>query len=101
MASEGNTNAPDDQVRGRVRVRVVEAVVAGRRRHALIEHAGQQPVARQPGRGVGLRVTPRHHGVQAVPGWSKAVKSAALEAAGSSTRGGGWAPSGLASSWER
>ena len=32
-----------------------------------------------------------------VPGWSKAVKSAAMEAAGSSTGGSGWAPSGLAS----
>eukprot|EP00964_Phaeocystis_antarctica_P153135 scaffold121271_cov51-Phaeocystis_antarctica.AAC.2 len=32
--------------------------------------------------------------------WSKAVKSAALEAAGSSIRGGGGAPGGPASSWE-
>ena len=35
-----------------------------------------------------------------VPEWSKAVKSAALEAASSSTRGSGGAPSGPASSWE-
>eukprot|EP00964_Phaeocystis_antarctica_P117172 scaffold81004_cov59-Phaeocystis_antarctica.AAC.1 len=34
------------------------------------------------------------------PGWSKAVKLAALEAASSSTRGSGWAASGLACSWE-
>eukprot|EP00964_Phaeocystis_antarctica_P058822 scaffold34897_cov59-Phaeocystis_antarctica.AAC.5 len=33
-------------------------------------------------------------------GRPKAVKSAALEAARSSTRGSGWAPSGPASSWE-
>ena len=32
--------------------------------------------------------------------WSTAVKSAALEAARSSTRGSGWAPSGSASVWE-
>jgi hypothetical protein len=36
--------------------------------------------------------------VQVVPGGSKAVESAGLEAASSSTRGSGWAPSGLASS---
>ena len=35
-----------------------------------------------------------------VPGRSKAVKWAASEAASSSTRGSGWAPSGLTSSWE-
>ena len=35
-----------------------------------------------------------------LPEGSKAVKSAALEAAGSSIRGTGWAPSGPASSWE-
>eukprot|EP00964_Phaeocystis_antarctica_P065489 scaffold39525_cov55-Phaeocystis_antarctica.AAC.3 len=29
------------------------------------------------------------------PGWSKAVTLAVLEAAGSSTRGSGWAPGGL------
>ena len=33
-----------------------------------------------------------------MPAWSNAVKSAALEAASSSTRGSGWAPSGPASS---
>ena len=36
----------------------------------------------------------------APPEWPKAVTSAALEAAGSSTRGSGWAPSGRSSSWE-
>ena len=35
-----------------------------------------------------------------MPEWAKAVKSAALEAAGSSSRGSGWALSGPASSWE-
>eukprot|EP00964_Phaeocystis_antarctica_P137326 scaffold101846_cov60-Phaeocystis_antarctica.AAC.1 len=35
-----------------------------------------------------------------MPGWSDAVKSAALEAACSSRRGSGWALSGPASSWE-
>ena len=35
-----------------------------------------------------------------MPKWSKAVKSATLEAASSSTRGSGWAPSGPASFWE-
>ena len=35
-----------------------------------------------------------------MPGWSKAVESAALEAASSTTRGDGWAPSGPASFWE-
>eukprot|EP00964_Phaeocystis_antarctica_P083851 scaffold52787_cov60-Phaeocystis_antarctica.AAC.2 len=35
-----------------------------------------------------------------LPERSRAVKSAALEAASSSTRGGGWASSGLDSSWE-
>ena len=35
--------------------------------------------------------------VPRVPGWSEAGKWAALEAARSSTRGGGWAPSGLVS----
>ena len=35
-----------------------------------------------------------------LPEGSKAVKSAALEAASSSIRGTGWAPSGPASSWE-
>ena len=34
------------------------------------------------------------------PGWSSAVTSAALEAAGSSNGGSGWVLSGLASSWE-
>eukprot|EP00964_Phaeocystis_antarctica_P015401 scaffold8514_cov55-Phaeocystis_antarctica.AAC.10 len=34
------------------------------------------------------------------PAWSNVVKSAALEAARSSTRGSGWAPSGPASSWD-
>eukprot|EP00964_Phaeocystis_antarctica_P152719 scaffold120725_cov63-Phaeocystis_antarctica.AAC.1 len=33
------------------------------------------------------------------PGWSKAVESAALEAASSNTRGSGWALSRPASSW--
>ena len=37
-------------------------------------------------------------GTDGPPGWPKAVQSAALEAAGSSTRGSGWAPSGRASS---
>ena len=37
---------------------------------------------------------------QVPPEWSKAVKSAALEAASASTRGSGWAPSGSASPWE-
>eukprot|EP00964_Phaeocystis_antarctica_P109833 scaffold74249_cov69-Phaeocystis_antarctica.AAC.1 len=36
----------------------------------------------------------------APPEWSKAVKSATLKAASSSTRGSGWAPSGSASFWE-
>eukprot|EP00964_Phaeocystis_antarctica_P013141 scaffold7206_cov57-Phaeocystis_antarctica.AAC.2 len=35
-----------------------------------------------------------------MPAWSKAVTSAALEAARSSNRGSGWAPRGPASSWE-
>eukprot|EP00964_Phaeocystis_antarctica_P100935 scaffold66475_cov63-Phaeocystis_antarctica.AAC.1 len=35
-----------------------------------------------------------------IPAWSKAVKWVAWEAASSSTRGGGWAPSGPASPWE-
>jgi len=35
-----------------------------------------------------------------VPGWSKAVESAALLADRSSTRGSGGAPSGWASPWE-
>ena len=35
-----------------------------------------------------------------LPAWSKAVESAALEAASSSTRGSDCTPSGLASSWE-
>ena len=35
-----------------------------------------------------------------LPEGSRAVKSAALEAASSSIRGTGWAPSGPASSWE-
>ena len=37
---------------------------------------------------------------RAAPKWSSAVESAALEAAGSNTRGGGWAPSGRASGSE-
>ena len=36
----------------------------------------------------------------AVPEWSKAVESAPLEAASSSTLGSGWALSGLGSPWE-
>ena len=36
-----------------------------------------------------------------VPEWSKAVKSAALEAASLRARGSGWAPSKSPSSWER
>ncbi len=42
----------------------------------------------------------RLHVLEAEPKWSKAVKWAALEAAGLSTRGSGWDPSGQASSWE-
>ena len=38
--------------------------------------------------------------VPRVPGWSKPMKWAALEAASSSTRGSGWALSGPASPWE-
>ena len=34
------------------------------------------------------------------PVWPQELKSAAVEAARLSTRGRGWAPSGLASSWE-
>eukprot|EP00964_Phaeocystis_antarctica_P059909 scaffold35667_cov63-Phaeocystis_antarctica.AAC.2 len=34
------------------------------------------------------------------PGWSKGAESTAMEVASSSTRGGGWEPSGSASSWE-
>ena len=43
-----------------------------------------------------LAVIPRLRALAelAAPGWSKAVESAALEVAGSSTRGSGWAPSG-------
>eukprot|EP00964_Phaeocystis_antarctica_P001543 scaffold818_cov64-Phaeocystis_antarctica.AAC.14 len=36
---------------------------------------------------------------QTAPAWSKAVTSAASEAASSSTRGSGWAPGGPAYSW--
>ena len=39
-------------------------------------------------------------GEDPLPEGSKAVKSAALEAASSSNRGSGWAPSGSASPWE-
>ena len=46
-----------------------------------------------------LAVIPRLRALAelAAPGWSKAVESAALEVAGSSTRGGGWAPRGSTS----
>ena len=46
-----------------------------------------------------LAVIPRLRALAelAAPGWSKAVESAALEVAGSSTRGSGWARSGPAS----
>ena len=37
---------------------------------------------------------------QAAPAWSRAGEWAVLEAASSSTRGSGWAPSGRASPWE-
>eukprot|EP00964_Phaeocystis_antarctica_P017435 scaffold9629_cov72-Phaeocystis_antarctica.AAC.1 len=58
-----------------------------------------------PGRTCKLSVAPeaeqrRVVKVFPVPEWSTAVKSAALEAARSSTRGSGWAPSGSASVWE-
>ena len=51
-------------------------------------------------RGAGVGGLPHAAVPAVVPGWSKAVKSAAVEAARSSTRGRGWAPSGPASSWE-
>ena len=51
------------------------------------------------GAGAPLAQGGEHH-EQAVPEWSKAVESAALVAARSSTRGSGWPPSGWASSWE-
>eukprot|EP00964_Phaeocystis_antarctica_P019634 scaffold10832_cov45-Phaeocystis_antarctica.AAC.5 len=49
---------------------------------------------------VRVRVTLRVSGAAPPPEWSKAVKSAALEAASSSTRGSGWALGGPASCWE-
>ena len=57
----------------------------------------QSPATR---RGAGVGGLPHAAVPAVVPGWSKAVKSAAVEAARSSTRGRGWAPSGPASSWE-
>ena len=37
--------------------------------------------------------------LEPMPKWSKAVKLATLETAGSSTRSSGWAPGGPASPW--
>ena len=69
------------------------------------EHAYEGPLAMvlpRPAtrRGAGVGGLPHAAVPAVVPGWSKAVKSAAVEAARSSTRGRGWAPSGPASSWE-
>ena len=57
-------------------------------------HGTHQPVAGGGEVGASYREGRAH-----VP-LSKAVTSAALEAASSSTRGGGWGPSGPASFWE-
>ena len=51
----------------------------------------------RPARGEARRSA---RGRRAAPEWSQAVESAATGAAGSSTRGSGWAPRGPASSWE-
>eukprot|EP00964_Phaeocystis_antarctica_P024047 scaffold13457_cov56-Phaeocystis_antarctica.AAC.4 len=69
--------------------------------------ASEQPSSRESKKASGTSRAPKEAGAArsqktstSWPAWSRAVKSAALEAASSSTRGSGWAPSGSASSWE-
>ena len=68
---------------------------------SLRGHAAVRSTQPLEGRcGLGLARSKGEVARAALPAWATAVESAALEAARSSNRGSGWAPSGPASSWE-
>eukprot|EP00964_Phaeocystis_antarctica_P022069 scaffold12248_cov66-Phaeocystis_antarctica.AAC.2 len=77
----------------------LRAALSPRRPPAQRARRRRRPWSRPAPRWSGLGQARRRTSARG-PTWSKAVKSAALEAAGSSTRGSGWAPSGPVSSWE-